>query len=119
MLEIKWPFNGLVEIKIQENSVMKKTQILLTIIFSFILFQNTYSHVTLDYPAGGETFQGEEQVIIRWSVSVYHGPANWDLYFSDDGGTSWETIVLNLPENRLTKTCRQLQRRSALRRSSR
>lgn len=44
----------------------------------------------------------DEVVQIQWQLAQYHGPANWDLYFSSNGGLTWETIALNLPETQLT-----------------
>ena len=82
--------------------MIKIKLLILVVIFSLILSENTYSHVVLDYPIGGETFQVGEVVTIRWQVAINHGPANWDLFFSEDGGSSWESIALNLPETQLT-----------------
>jgi len=82
--------------------MMKIKLLLLVVIFSLTLSKNVFSHVVLDYPIGGETFQEGEVVMIQWHVSIYHGPANWDLLFSENGGTSWELIAENLPEAQLT-----------------
>lgn len=75
--------------------------LLLVIIFSLILSENTYSHVVLDYPIGGETFQASVVVTLQWHIAISHGPANWNLFFSNDGGSTWEAIVLSLPEAQL------------------
>ena len=56
-----------------------------------------YGHVSLDYPVGGETFSAGETVTIQWTELVPHGTIYWHLYFSSDGGTTWEAIQLNLP----------------------
>jgi hypothetical protein len=72
------------------------------ILSSFIFSGNAAAHVSLIYPLGGETFQAENVVTIQWRVDIYHGPSNWDLFFSRDGGSTWETIVMNLQESQLT-----------------
>lgn len=82
--------------------MVKIKPLLLIVIISLILSEKIYSHVILDYPIGGETFQVGEVVTIRWHVAISHGPANWDLFFSEDGGSSWESIALNLPETQLS-----------------
>lgn len=75
-----------------------------------LLGVQAYGHVTLMTPQGLETFTAGETVQITWQISVMHDLQNWDLYFSPDGGTSWEVIqedmdpsVLNymwtVPEN--------------------
>lgn len=70
--------------------------------FSVILIGSVTAHVSLDYPNGGETFQAGDVVTIQWHVAIYHGPANWDLYFSKDGGSTWESIATDLPESQLS-----------------
>ncbi len=81
--------------------MIKIKPLLLVVIISLILSENTYSHVVLDYPIGGETFQAGEVVMLQWHVAISHGPANWNLFFSSDGGSTWEAIVLSLPEAQL------------------
>ncbi|MFC1887204.1 T9SS type A sorting domain-containing protein [Candidatus Cloacimonadota bacterium] len=69
----------------------------------FVIFTgNAFAHVALDYPAGGEIFQGNEVAEIQWHVVVPHGPANWDLFYSWDGGGNWEEIALDLPVTQLS-----------------
>jgi len=72
--------------------------LLLYLTFSSVI---AFAHVAIDYPTGNENFLGYEVVEIQWHVAVYHGPANWDLLFSSDGGESWEAIVSDLPESQL------------------
>lgn len=55
------------------------------------------AHPVMDYPKGGETFQAGETIIIRWHIAIEHEQEDWDLYFSPDGGQSWEIIAENLP----------------------
>jgi len=82
---------------------MNNKMLSLTIlILSAILTANVSAHVILDYPEGGENFHMGEVVQIQWQLAQYHGPANWDLYFSSNGGVTWEPIALNLPETQLT-----------------
>ena len=81
---------------------MKKIKpLLLALSCSLILSGNVIAHVVLDYPVGGETFLAGDVIVIKWHVAISHGPANWDLYFSRDGGSTWETIAMDLPESRL------------------
>jgi hypothetical protein len=57
------------------------------------------AHVGLDYPVGGEIFHEGDTVLIQWHTVVYHGPADWDLFFSKDGGSTWDIITEDLPES--------------------
>lgn len=77
-------------------------QSILIIIFSSILFINALAHVGLDYPVGGENFQAGEVVEIRWHIVIYHGACDWDLLFSNDGGSNWQPIISNLQESQLS-----------------
>jgi len=81
--------------------MMKIYPRLWVVIFSLLFSNNIFSHVILDYPNGGEIFQAGEVMTIQWHPSIYHGPANWDLFFSSDGGSTWTAIVLDLPETQL------------------
>ena len=56
-----------------------------------------FGHVHLKYPEGGEKYMPGEQVLIRWEIEIPHDQKNWDLYFTSDGGTTWNTIVEDLP----------------------
>lgn len=55
-----------------------------------------FAHVQLDYPTGGETFTAGEIISIHWRTLIQHNQENWDLYFSPDGGGSWEVIKLDM-----------------------
>ena len=78
---------------------MKLYKILLII----CLFSSTiFPHVHLTYPLGGETFNAGDTVNIEWEVVIDHGPNNWDLYFSPDGGSTVSEIALNLPKEQLS-----------------
>ncbi len=77
---------------------MKLYKILLII----CLFSSTiFPHVHLTYPLGGETFNAGDTVNIEWEVVIDHGPNNWDLYLSLDGGSTVSEIALNLPKEQL------------------
>ena len=60
------------------------------------------AHVALDYPIGGETFIVNEPLTIQWHVVVPHNTLNWDLYYSSDGGVTWDTIQLDIPTSQLS-----------------
>ena len=76
-------------------------------IFKLILYAITLvvsisisnAHVTLDSPKGRDYYQPEDEIKIKWTEAQDHGENNWDLYFSLDGGDSWETIELDIDEN--------------------
>ncbi|HUR31537.1 MAG TPA: T9SS type A sorting domain-containing protein [Saprospiraceae bacterium] len=63
---------------------------------------NSFAHVVLDYPQGGETFQANTLVTIEWHIAVPHNQLNWDLLFSTDGGNTWEPLQLDLPVSQLS-----------------
>ena len=69
---------------------------------SFILVSVAAAHVALDYPAGGETFVAGETINIQWHVLISHEQENWDLYFSPDGGASWQEIQLDMQTSQLS-----------------
>lgn len=58
---------------------------------------NTFAHVILDSPVGGENYDPDQIVKIRWTINVPHTQNNWDLYFSSDGGSTWQNLALDLP----------------------
>ena len=60
------------------------------------------AHVALDYPTGGETFIVNEPLTIQWHVVVPHNTLNWDLFYSPDGGVTWDTIQLDIPTSQLS-----------------
>ncbi len=74
----------------------------LTVVASIVLMGSAAAHVALDYPVGGETFLVGETVEVQWHVVIPHDQENWDLYWSSDGGATWETIELDLPVEQLT-----------------
>lgn len=54
------------------------------------------AHVTLLNPSGGETVRPGETLNIQWEVAVPHNQENWDLYYSIDGGVTWDAIQLDM-----------------------
>lgn len=72
--------------------------------FAIILASSAdlYAHVELDNPVGGETFVSGTMVNIQWHITIAHNTLNWDLYYSPDGGMSWEAIQENLPAGSLS-----------------
>ncbi|MFQ6616014.1 MAG: T9SS type A sorting domain-containing protein [Fidelibacterota bacterium] len=74
----------------------KKRQTSLGVLLSLVLGNPVWGHVDLIYPVGGETFEFGDKVNIQWQITIQHEQENWDLYFSPDGGVSWEVIESNL-----------------------
>ena len=67
----------------------------LLILFAFVV--NTgMAHVILNYPEGGETFVPGQEIVIEWEELVQHNTENWDLYFSLNGGESWQELAIDL-----------------------
>ena len=57
-----------------------------------------FSHVTLDYPNGGEVFVTESTITISWHITISHNLLNWDLWYSTAGlGGPWIPIAMDLP----------------------
>ncbi len=82
---------------------MYRVKLPLLLSFFVIIFNvNTNAHVKLDFPVGGETFEANATITIMWHAEIDHGPCNWDLYFSSDGGSNWQVIVLDLPKPQIT-----------------
>lgn len=74
---------------------MKKRSFLL-IIGIFTMFQ-LKAHVGLDNPQGGESYKEGDTVKIEWHEIIAHNTLNWDLYFSKDGGITWNAIASEIP----------------------
>ncbi|MEO5907355.1 MAG: hypothetical protein ABIQ11_11555, partial [Saprospiraceae bacterium] len=75
-------------------------------IFFFTLFLSScydmFAHVELDYPQGGETFIVGQTVLVQWHVAIPHVLLNWDLFYSPDGGVTWDTLQMNIPPEQIT-----------------
>jgi len=66
----------------------------LTIFLISILCSNSsFAHIKLLDPEGGETFVVGEVIIISWEEEQTHMAIDFDLYFSSDGGETWEEIA--------------------------
>ncbi len=73
----------------------------LFILFAFVSLP-VFGHVSLLNPQGGETFTAGEAVQINWQEVIAHNTENWDLYFSQDGGQTWEVIEEDISYSQLT-----------------
>lgn len=71
------------------------------IIFSFIVIWASASwvnaHVVLEDRLTNASFEPGETINISWSILVEHDQIDWNLYFSQDGGSTWEPIQEGLP----------------------
>ena len=45
-----------------------------------------------------------ETVAIEWEILQNHQQLNWDLQYTLDGGTNWDTLAMNLDVSQLTYT---------------
>lgn len=81
------------------GNIWVRTFVLLSIL---IFTLPCIAHVGLKTRFSGETFHPGDQLVIEWEVLVEHDPVDWDLYFSMDGGSSWEAIEEGLPLYQLT-----------------
>ena len=67
-------------------------------LFVFIIISSALqAHVDLDHPSGGEVFQAGDTLTIVWQEAQTHNTMGWDLFFSEDGGATWEAIQIGLP----------------------
>ena len=78
------------------------TSTIALIYFLLSFTSDVKAHVGLDYPQGGETFIVGETITIQWHVIIPHNTLNWDLYFSIDGGMTWDTLQLDIPTSNLS-----------------
>ena len=81
--------------------MLKANSSIWIIFFLFIFAGKAISHVALDYPVGGETFQAGAVVTVQWHEVIAHGAGDYDLYFSPDNGTTWDPVSMNLPQSQL------------------
>ncbi len=65
-------------------------------IIAVLFFTSLNAHVNIIYPEGGEVFDPGQEVTIEWEIIIQHDTQNWDLYFSTDGGATWEDLELNI-----------------------
>ena len=71
----------------------------LSILFSLTLFEYATAHVQLDSPKGGETFAVGDTITIKWTLIQQHQQDNWDIYYSPDGGNTFDTLAIDLPNS--------------------
>lgn len=74
----------------------------LLLVLLLVSFSSLSAHVGLRYPTSGLTFAAGDTVQIEWIIEIDHGDCVWKLEFSNDGGTSWETIIDSLPKSQYT-----------------
>ena len=79
--------------------MIHKYSLYLLFILTFMIGFALNANPVMDYPKGGEAFQAGQNIIIRWHIAIEHEQEDWDLYFSPDGGESWEIIAEDLPPN--------------------
>lgn len=79
---------------------MKKGILLL--LLGTLMLVRLEGHAELTYPEGGETFQSGAVVEVTWQEVIQHDPLNWDLFFSSDGGETWDTIQIDIPYETLS-----------------
>lgn len=53
--------------------------------------------ITLTHPSGGEHWKNDDTLRIFWNASPDTGSFN--LYYSSNNGTTWQTLATNLPAN--------------------
>lgn len=77
-----------------------------SVMFSLLLSLNyighANGHVQLDSPKGGEIFEVGETLTITWTRIIPHNQKKWDLFFSLDGGVTWNTLEVDLPTSQFS-----------------
>ncbi len=62
---------------------------------TFSIIDNTPPSVSVIFPNGGETFQVGDTCLISWTASDDVGVCHVDIYYSNNGGFSWNTISVS------------------------
>jgi len=62
-------------------------------ILSVAWINSSTAHVDLLGPLGGESFFPRDYYTITWDVKIVHEPIDFDLYFSPDGGETWQELA--------------------------
>ena len=75
-------------------------KVTLILLYVFIIL-SARAHVNLISPVGREDFNAGEIVNIKWEIVISHNTENWDLFFSGDGGITWNPIELDIAEDSL------------------
>lgn len=74
-----------------------KRALVVIMIFVTMAAAPAVAHVALDAPNGGEILEPDSVVSIVWHDEVYHGPANYDLWYSTTGSEGpWIEIVADI-----------------------
>ena len=79
---------------------MKRLFFLIILILTFSI-SALFAHVRLNAPVDGSTMIIGGTISISWQQVQDHGESNWDLYFSSDGGSTWNEIQLNIDKSQL------------------
>ena len=66
------------------------------LIITMLLGASSMAHVKLNNPSGGEVFFPGDTVNIQWQELATHATENFDLFFSPDGGITWDIILLDI-----------------------
>ena len=66
------------------------------LVITILLGSSSMAHVKLNNPTGGEFFSPGDTVNIQWQELATHVTENFDLFFSPDGGVTWDVILLNI-----------------------
>ncbi len=74
----------------------------LSLLIGIFAIYELSAHVDLLNPQGGEMFSPGETVTIQWQIVVEHNTINWDLFFSGDGGSTWNPIQADMPVGTLS-----------------
>ncbi|NQY66636.1 MAG: T9SS type A sorting domain-containing protein [Flavobacteriales bacterium] len=72
--------------------------------FSILIAISSYGHVDLLSPEGGETYTVGDVVLINWYEVVYHSTVTWDLYYSGDGGNTFNALTAPITYDANTAT---------------
>lgn len=73
---------------------------LILILTIFLFYLNINAHVTLNNPTSGQSFNLGEQIMIKWTATVDHGPGTWKLEYTNDDGANWITIKSGIPKDK-------------------
>ncbi|MCB0668042.1 MAG: hypothetical protein KDC80_19580, partial [Saprospiraceae bacterium] len=79
---------------------MMRLFLVLSLICSALTF--TEAHVVLETRLTNASFEPGQTIGITWFILVDHDQIDWNLYFSQDGGDSWEPIEEGLPIEQLS-----------------
>jgi hypothetical protein len=75
---------------------------IIPLLFATISIGSLQAHVVLETRLTGAHFKPGDIIRIDWSILVEHDQIDWVLFFSSDGGDTWEPIEEGLPLYQLT-----------------